>query len=476
MANSKVEKAAKPKRKISFSPHTYSILLAIVALTAVLTHVIPAGQYDRVFDEVTGRMVVDPASFHFIESTPVSLMQFLTAIPRGFSSASNVIIMTIICGAAFGILNEIGVINAVVQVVANKFKDNKILVIPVLMIVFASIDTIIGTPELIIVYVSFLLPLMLRLGFDSITTLGVTYAASSAGFAAGLMNPFSTVISQKLSGLPLYSGMGFRIVAFIVGTTIAILYTMRYSRRLLKDPKNSYVYEGDAKWREKYLVRGEDSEVAEVKLGGRQKIAGIYIIAVLAFMVYGMLSFGWDMNEMSALFLVMGVGAGFIAGMNLKSIYDSLIAGGATMMFSVFVLSLARGVSVMMSDGQITDTLVYWMSQAIGGWPKAICIIGVLFSVLILEIFLGSGSGKAVILMPILSPLADVLGITRQTMVLAFQFGDGYFNGTMPDAPQGYLGLDWGKWLKFFLPLVGIQYVSASIMLIIANAINYGPF
>lgn len=463
------------RKKKSFSPHAYMILFFMFTVVAVLTHIIPSGSYDQVLDEATGRMIIDPNSFHYIENKTVSFMQWLTAIPRGFIAASSIIGMTMLCGSGFALLNEVGVIPKAVEVIARKFGHNRILIIPVLMIVFACIDTIIGMPELVIVYVAFLLPLMIRLGFDGITTLAVTNAASAAGFAAGLMNPYSTVIGQKLAGLPIYSGMWFRAIVLCTGTTIAIVYTMRYAKKQLANPLGSLSYETDAKWRNKYAV-SEGSDPVMEKMTMQQKIVGIFVILMMILMVFGMLKLGWDLPEMGALFLMMGLGAALICRVELKRVFTVIVEGGKDMVFSCYILAMGRAVSIMMEDGEIADTIVHAMGSALIHWPKFLCVIGVLLCVLCVEIFIGSGSGKAVIFMPILSPLADVLGISRQTMVLAFQFGDGYFNETMPNAQLSFLEVDWTRWLKFYLPLVGIQLVHASVMLVIANAIHLGPF
>ncbi|WP_018600028.1 YfcC family protein [Mycobacterium sp. 155] len=477
---SAVEAGAEPgaRRKILKIPHPFVILTGVVALMALLTHVIPAGAYKRVTNSL-GVEVLDPGSFHQVASTPVTLMQFLTSIPRGLVEAGWIVALCFFVGGAFEVISRIGLIPAMVESLANRFSSRKTMIIPVLILVFATIDAFIGTPELIVVYVPIVLPLMLRLGFDSITGVAVVLCGSAAGFSAGITNPFTIAIGQKLSGLPLYSGWEFRVVTFFITWAVAVAYVLFYARRILKDPTKSRTYEGDIEKRQRLIVEADLDE--GTRLGLRQKIAGVFSLVVFAVMVTGMVSWNWDLPEMCAAFLVIGVGSALIARMDVDTMCDTLMLGAQNMMVGALVIGISRAISVVMTDGQIVDTVVHAMASGLAQLPPGITIFGVLIAVTLLNFLIPSGSGKAVVLFPILAPLADVIGVTRQTMVTTFQLGDGFTLYLWPTvgyfmAALALAGVSWPKWVRFYLPLAAIFLTLAMVYLLVAQAIHYGPF
>ena len=456
-------------------PHTMAILFGCVVLIAVLTYIIPAGEYARVVSP-TGRKVVDANSFKYIASTPITLMGILTSIARGFSGASSILAMTFFSGGAIMILRRIGVIDAAMSTLARKFEGRGLLAIPVLMTIFAIIDNFIGTPELCMVYIPIVMPLMFRLGFDSITTMGTVVLGSAVGFTAATANPFTVAIGQKLSELPLYSGWQLRLCTLVVMLAIGVLYVMRYARKVQKNPELSCMYEEDAARRAEFLAAKD-----ETVMSPRLRAAGVWAVVAFVGMFVGIISQGWDMPEMTGMFLVMGVGAGLIAGMSVRDICVAIGDGCKDMMFGCIYISLARATYVVMNDGHIIDTIVHSMAVALNSMPAQFAIIGVFLFVTGLNFFVSSGSGKAVMLFPILSPLADLCGITRQTAILAYQFGDGFTNMFWPTngtqgACLGITGIPWNKWARFYFPLLCIWYVVGSAILLFAQSIKYGPF
>ncbi|MGG1664649.1 hypothetical protein [Brevibacillus sp. NRS-1366] len=262
--------------------------------------------------------------------------------------------------------------------------------------------------------------------------------------------------------------------------TIGIIYVMRYARRVQKSPELSSMYHEDIEKRNKYInetyVIGED-----FKLSFRQKIAGIYSVVMLGIMLAGTILLKWDVPEMCAMFLAIGVGAGLIAGLKMDELCDTLIAGCQTMMIGALIIGVSRGISVVMFDGQIIDTVVHSMAAVLREIPSSFAVIGILFAITLLNFLVPSGSGKAVVLFPILSPLSDILGLTRQTAVLAYQFGDGFTKDFWPTS--GFFmaailiaGVSWSKWIKFYTPLLCIWLCSSIIFLLIAQFIKFGPF
>ena len=425
MSQDTLEAQTKPRKRQLKMPHAYVILAAVVALMSVLTHVIPAGAYERVVNEL-GVKVLDPNSFHLVESAPVTVMQFLTSIPRGFVEAGWVVALCFFVGAGFEVITRIGLIPTMVEGLAVRFQDKKIMIIPILILVFATIDAFIGTPELIVVYVPIVLPLMLRLGFDSITGVAVVLCGSAAGFSAGITNPFTIAIGQKLSGLPLYSGWQFRIVTFFITWLIAVAYVMRYARKIQKDPTKSPTYLADIDARAKIIADAAGGPGMNHRLDLRQKIAGFFSLAIFGGMIFGMIMLNWDLPEMCAAFLIIGIGSALIARMDIDTMCETLTQGAQSMMVGALVIGISRAISVVMTDGKIIDPIVHALASALTQLPQGITIFGVLIAVTLLNFLIPSGSGKAVVLFPILAPLADVIGVTRQTMVTTFQLGDGF--------------------------------------------------
>ncbi len=463
-------------KKNSFQiPHTMAILFCCVVFVAVLTWIFPAGSYQRITN-ANGTTVVDPESFTYGEASPVGPMGVLSSIAKGFVGSGYIVALALFSSGAIMILRRIGIIDAAMSTLARQLEGRSILVIPVLMTVFALIDNFIGTPELCMVYIPIVMPLMFRLGFDSVTTMATVVLGSAAGFSAAIANPFTVAIGQKVCELPLYSGWQLRVITLLMTLTIGILYVMRYARKVLKDPTVSSMYLEDAARRAEYLEK-QNTQV----LTGRQKAAGIWAVVVFLSAVVGIIAFQWDLPEMTGMFLLMGVGSGLIAGMDVRAICVSISDGCKEVMMGGIFITLARATYVVMTEGGIIDTIVHGMAGLLGNLPAQLTIVGVLLIVTLLNFFVSSGSGKAVMLFPILSPLADLCGITRQTAVLAYQFGDGFTNMFWPTngvqgACLGIAGIPWNKWARFYFPLLCVWYAMALVFLFVAQAIQFGPF
>lgn len=463
------------KKKKFEVPHTMIIMFGCIVFVAILTYILPAGIYERMTNEA-GTTIIDPNSYHVIDASPVSFFGLFASIAKGFSETASIIMMTFACSAAVMVLRRIEVIDAAIEFLAKKFENKGVLAIPVLMLIFAMIDSFIGMSELCIIYLPIIMPLIFRLGFDSMTAMAVVSLGTVAGFTAALTNPYTTAISQKMCELPLYSGWEYRLLIFAVLVISGSLYVMRYAKKITANPEASPVYVEDQTTRLKYT-----SIKSEHALGLRQKLSGFFAVGCFVFVIYGIIAFSWDIPEMSGMFLIMGVGAGIISGMKSKDLCNALNDGCKDAMMGAIYICLARAAYVVMSEGNIMDTLVHSMANVLGSLPGILTIIGMFLLITMLNFFVSSGSGKAVILMPILAPLADLCGITRQTAILAYQFGDGFTNKFWPTngltgACLGMAGISYGKWARFYLPLLGIWCVFGGIFLVVAQMINYGPF
>lgn len=466
-------KASNGWRKI---PHIYVILFVFIAIGAVATHLVPAGQFDRV-PGPSGRTTIDPESFQFVASNPTGIVDFMLAIPRGLMSAGEVVFFTFMIGGMFMVLRRTGIIEIGVDKLSRRFANRSLLMIPVLMTVFAVVATIIGTQELALVYVPVILPLMIALRFDSVTAAAVALCATTAGFTTGILNPINTGLGQQLSDLPIYSGYGLRIVAFVIILSAAILFVMRYARKVQNDPSRSLMADDEAEAEKRSLYQHATDEGALVA-SGRQKLAAIATFAFFGILVYGVLNQGWFMMEMAGLFIVMGVVVGLIAGLATEEICEAFNKGFRDVLVGAMIAGVARGVAVVLENGQIMDTLVYGLGNLVGELPTLLSAIGMYFAQMAFNFVVPSGSGQALVTMPIMAPLSDIIGVTRQTAVLAYQFGDGMSNIIYPTsgyfmATLAIAGVPWQKWIKFFLPLFGTWVLIGVGFMIFAQATQW---
>lgn len=465
----------KIKKKSRFKmPHIYVILFLFGIVAAGSTYLIPAGEFDRVEIE-NGRTAVDPDSFEYIESTPTGLVEFLTAIPRGLVDAGEVVFFTLIIGGMFMVLRESGIIEIAVDKLARKFSSKSILIIPVLITVFACIATLIGTAELSLVYIPVIIPLIIALGYDSMTAAAIALCGTVVGYTVGVLNPVNTGLAQSIADLPTFSGIGFRIILFIIVLTITILFVMRYAKKVQKNPEASLVYKEDTEKRETYTSIGE---YEPLKATSRQ-IAGAFVVLVFfGILIFGVTQLDWFMIEMAGLFIIMGITVGLVSGLNLTRISEAFTKGFKEVLMGAIIVGLARSIAVILEDGQVMDTIVNGLGSVVGDLPPTFAAAGMYFVQLIINFVIPSGSGQALVTMPIMAPLADMVNVTRQTAVLAFQLGDGFAHILYPTsgyfmAALAIAGVEWHKWIKFFLPLFLIFMVISLGSLTIAQVIGW---
>lgn len=458
-------------------PHIFVILFLFTVVMAILTYLIPAGMYDRI-PGPDGREMIDTASFNYVTSSPVGVLELFKSIPEGFVEAGWVIVLTFCLGGAFGVLRATGIIQSGVSFTARGLSKRGMILIPVMMTLFAVIDTFIGMPELTLVYVPILIPLALALGFDSVTATAIALCGSAAGFTAALTNPFTVGLGHKISGLPLYSGMGFRLVSLVVFLTIGILYVARYAKKVKENPKSSLTYEQDEiKRRDLDLNIGN----AGAGLGLGQKTAGLVTLSLFLLLIFGVIKYKWDMPEIGGVFVAIAILAGLFSGLNGTRISESFIKGCQDVLLGALIIGVARGITVVADKGQIMDTIIYGMSILLNDIPSSVSVLGMAVFQSLFNFLIPSGSGQALITMPILAPLSDVLGVTRQTAMFALQVGDGFTNILYPTsgyfmAALAIAGVSWEKWVKFFFPLILMWFGSGCILLLIAQYIKLGPF
>jgi len=465
---------AETKKKFKI-PHVFVLLSSIALIVAISSYFIPAGAYARIDDPVTGRSIIDATSFQYLEKTPITFMQYITAFTAAFQNASSIICMTLVVGGTFGIINKLGLITAALSSALKVFSKNKRLAVPALIFVFAIFDSFMGAPELCIIFLPMVIPLIISLGWDTMTACAIVICGNCIGYSTGMGNPFTTIISQKTCQLPLYSGIWYRAICFVVFYIVTVWYIDRYTRKIEKNPLSSKTFQDDE-------VRRKDATVENgVKLNFRTKLAAVFVVCCFVFNIVGVMKLGWDIAEMTGLFLVMSVGCGIISGHTLSDTCKMFLDGAKDILFGALVMSFARSITVLMTECNIMDTIVHALSGIATSFPAFLSVFAVLIIATLIGFPISSGSGEALTVMPLFSPLADILKISKQTTVLAFQFGDGWSNIIYP-TNASYMAtlavgkVNWIDWERWALPLFGIWFGLSVVMLAIAQMISLGPF
>ena len=457
-------------------PHTYVILFGVILVMAILTYFVPAGEFDRVHDPNADRTVVDADSFKRVEQSPTGFFDIFQSIPKGMKDAAGIVFFIFIVGGAFQIITGTGAIEAGIGKVALALKGLEILMIPIFIILFSIAGGTFGMAEEAIVFVPIGIALARALGYDAIVGTAIISLGAACGFTSGFMNPFTVGVAQGIAELPLFSGIGFRIAILAVMLIITIWYVMRYGQRVKKDPSLSIVAELEEEEKDKVIKLDNIP-----KLQTKHVFVLLTIIAGFTTIIVGVFKYEWYITEIGSTFLAMGIIGGFLGRLGPSRIAKEFVEGARSIVFGALVVGIARGILVVMKDGMILDSIINGLAMMIQNLPKAISVIGMYIVQVIINFFIPSGSGQAATTMPIMTPLADLIGVTRQTAVTAYQFGDGFTNSIIPTsaALMGVLSvakINYEKWFKFLWPLMLIWLGVGAVFLIIANMINYGPF
>lgn len=462
----------KVKKKWEF-PNAFVILFYLMVIAMVATWFVPAGQFERE-EGVDGRMMVVPGSYTQVESNPVGIFDLFQAIPMGIAEAAMISTTILIMGGTWAILIETGAITSGVGSIARKLGKREILVIPIMMLIFASIATFIGALELAIVYVPVMLVICRALKLDNVTAVAIALVATGSAFSASLTNPFTVGLGQQIAGLPLYSGLGYRTIILLVFVGSGILYVMWYALKVRKNPEKSLVFNGH---------QHDEKEVSFefIKPQRNHKLIWLLLIAAFGFITYGVLQLNWFLYEIAAIFFAIGLIGSMISRIPINTMTDKFIKGAEEVLAAALIVGLARSVLIIIEDGRIIDTLSLGLVNVIEGMPDVIAPVGFLMAQSVLNFIVSSGSGLVLLTMPILSPVAELVGVTQQTTVLATQLGDGITNILYPVSGVlmgclAYAKVPYTKWAKFILPLVLLWLVLASAFLIIAQLIQWGPF
>jgi len=449
-------------------PDVFVIVFALIVLAALLTWILPGGKFERRTETVGGheKEVVIQGSFAYEDSNPQHIQVFVAPL-KGFLKLAEIVVFIFLVGGAFFILNETGAIAAGTYQLVRLLKGKELLVIPIVMLFFSFFGAAFGMCEEAMPFALIFVPLALAMGYDSIVGVSMTFLAAGVGFAGAFVNPFTLQIAQGLSGIPLMSGLGYRLVVWFIVTSVTIAWVMVYAVRIRRDPKKSPMYELDRKRREEILEKQQEHSAFTARHGA----CLLTLLVTIGLMIYGVIVWGWYISEIGGLFFAMGVVSGILAGQGPNKLAQSFIMGVKDMAGAALVVGFAGGILVVLEDGNIMDTILFGMASVTSRMPPMLAA-DVMYGIqMCLNLFIPSGSTKAALTMPLMAPLADLSGITRQTAVLAYQFGDGFTNMIIPTSgvTVGTLGLakiPYEKWARWNLPLQVVFVIMALALLV----------
>jgi uncharacterized ion transporter superfamily protein YfcC len=464
------------------------VILFVLMMTAgILSLILPAGRYARI--EVNGRETIDPASFQFTERPDYPIWRWLVSPLEVLGSDSGLVIIVLIvvlflAGGAFAVMDKTGTLRAFIGRIVRQFRDRKYTLLWMVSLAFMFLGATLGTFEEVVLLVPVMIALSYSLGWDALVGLGMSILATNMGFSAAISNPYTLGVAQGIAELPLFSGAWFRIIIFIVIYLIFTWFLSSYARKIDKDPKASLVHGEDASEREKYKGLDASFTQEDPRQNRAMGFFGIFLIFIFITMLAG--PFVPAISEyalpiVGILFLIGGVGAGFLSGAGGRKVWQGLIEGWGGLAPSVPLILMAASIRYIIDSGGVTDTILHAAAepfQQLGSFPAA---LGVYVLALGIEFFIASGSAKAFLMMPIILPLADLIGVTRQTAVLAYIFGDGFSNLAYPTNPVllislGLTVVSYPKWIRWTAKLWLWVMLATVVFLGIAVAINFGPF
>lgn len=437
-------------------PHTYVILTIILLAVVVLCYLIPAGEYDRVVDPSSGNTVVLPDSFHFTQGKRPGLFDIFLALQRGYVDAADILFLIVFAYGYVYMLTKNGTLNNAIHVLIRRMKDKTYLLIPVFMMLFGILGSTLGIFEETYGLVSVFVGIGLALGYDGLVGGAVVYVGVATGFAAATTNPFSVGIAQSIAEVPINSGLLYRLVIFLVFQSASIWYVMRYAKKVKAHPEKSVMYGVPMEF------TPPDVHDTNGEFTLRQKLCLLLFFVTIGLLLFGTMKLGWYINEIAAMFLMMAVVTGIVSGYSATEICNTYIESTKSVVSSILIIGFTRGILLTMQDAMISDTVVYGLSKLLDSSNKMISAVGMLVLQNVINFFITGSSSQATITMPIMTPVADIVGLNRQTAVLAYCFGDGFSDMFWPTACTlncGLMGVPLNKWYKFIGPLFFIMVV-----------------
>ncbi|MEC6798074.1 YfcC family protein [Photobacterium sp. S4TG1] len=462
-------------------PSAYTILMLLTVLMAALTWLIPAGQYQMVNNETLGKMVPLVGSYQTVEANPQGFLDILMAPIQGFYDPANymaravdVALFVLVIGGYLAVVTQTGAIDAGIAKTMARLGGKERWMIPILMGLFALGGTVYGMAEETIPFYALLIPVMIAAGYDSVVGVAIIMVGAGIGCLGSTINPFATVIASNAAEINFVDGIWLRLAILIIGWLACVIYVMRYADKVKRDPSQSLVAEQGEANRE-YFLHGSGENAPELTL--TRKIVLAIFGLTFAIMMWGVASQGWWMAELSALFIGSSIVAGLVGKLSEVEITDSFINGARDLLGVALIIAIARGLVVVMDDGNITHTILNFAEGLLVGLPQILFINAIYWIEAVLCLVVPSSSGLAVLSMPILAPLADFAGVGRELVVTAFQSASGLPNLVTPTSGVVMGGLAIGRigystWLRFIGPLLG--FLTAMVMVLLSVGVMLG--
>jgi uncharacterized ion transporter superfamily protein YfcC len=484
-----------PRREFR-APDTALIIFSIIVAAALLTWVVPPGAYTREEIEVPGvgaREVVVPGTFRTVERPERSALDTLIhslgmifkAPILGFTDAeaAPIIAFVFLIGGAFAILQRTGAVDAALRRLVQASRQSRTLewlLLPLFMMLFSLGGAVFGMAEETVPFVLIFVPLALALGYDSLTGAAIPFVGSAAGFAAAFFNPFTVGVAQGIAGVPPFSGAAFRVGLWLATTAVTIAFVMWHAHRVRRVPSRSPTFASDELKRRDGVSRNE----LESTFTRRHQLVLAIFFAGLGVLVWGVLpaaqgGLGWYIVEIAALFVALGVVMGIAGGLGANDTAAAFMDGVRQLAATGVLIGLARGILIVLQDGQVIDTVLHAMATALEGTSSTTAAMAMFSAQTAINFFVPSGSGQAALTMPLMAPLSDLVGVSRQTAVLAFQMGDGFTNTIIPTnavlmGVVALAGIPWSQWARWILPLQMGLFALGLIALGVAVAVGYG--
>ena len=451
-------------KKFKF-PNAFIIVFTLMIIVALMTYVVPAGRYEF----IKGTKIIDAKSFHYVAQNSTTLWGFIDSIFKGMMRSAPIILFTFVVGGYFNVLIATKAFDRFISLLVDKLGNSRILIIPVLMLVMSVLGAvgIMANPVVAVVPIGLILAKQLQL--DQIVAVAVTFLAAYAGYAVSPVCPMTVQTAQKIAEVPIMSGFGYRTIAWVIITVVTILYVMHYAKKVWNNPEASTMGE------EFVLEEKSSSSMESFRLQDALVLLGLII--GLGIYTYGSFRYRWGLTHMAGAMFCVAVFGATVARMGAEGFVQAFLDGARKMCFSALLIGLATSTAVIMTEANILHPLVYGTAQALALLPKWFVTPVMFYANMAFNFFVSSGSGQAAIVMPIMSPLADVVGVTRQMAINAFQYGDGLSNVVYPShgtmmASIAIAGIRYNKWLKFVFPLFSLWVVIGTVLCIVGVAIG----
>jgi uncharacterized ion transporter superfamily protein YfcC len=452
-------------------PNTFVLLFMILALIALATWFVPGGKYDTHL--VNGKQLVDPATFHYVASAPQGLVALMKAPIKGFVEAAQIIGFVLIVGGAFAVVQRTEAIDTAIRSIARAHEHSALVratVIPVFVTLFSLGGATFGMNEEVIPFILIFVPLALALGYDTITGVSIPFLGSQVGFGAAFLNPFNVGIAQGIAGVPVFSGMGYRLIVWAAATFVTVAFLMWYAARVKHNPALSPTFVLDQAKRLEHPAAVASAERLSEHMSGRHAAVLAIFALTLGAMVIGVVKYDWFIDEIAALFLAMAIVVGLVGRLGTDNWVASFLQGVKDLAPTALVIAIARATMIIARDAHIIDTMLHALMPLVASRHPVFAAQKMYLIQSVINFFIHSGSGQAALTMPIMAPLADLVGVTRQTAILAFQLGE----LSTPMIPTsgitvGVLALarvPWLTWAKWMIPLQLIYLALALLLLV----------